>query len=276
MTPNNPDTTGNIEVYANCISPIEYTRAGLRLTPLAGKAAILKGWTGINLSESQILAWENRGVNWGAITGDPLIVLDTDTEEAESWVQAHGIESPVMVRSGRGVHRWFIKPENVTIIRCRNGLHGIDGLDVKGWHGIIVLPGSIHPQTKKRYEFIDGKEFTGLHELPPFDLKWIQDIRTEPSMKPGTQPSAQVGQSSGQVRNLMGYIMSIPSVEGQGGSNACYRVACLLYDAGKSVDEILAVMVEWNEVCAFPTWSREELAHKVESVIRRKTEQTMK
>lgn len=266
-----------METQRDTIGPIEYTRAGLRLTPLAGKAAILKGWTDIDLSESQILAWENRGVNWGAITGDPLIVLDTDTEEAEAWVQSQGIESPVMVRSGGGgIHRWFLKPENVTIIRCRIGLHGIKGLDVKGWHGIIALPGSIHPETKKRYEFIDGKEFAGLHNLPPIDLKWIQEIRKEPSMKPETQPSTQVGQSSGHIRNLMGYIMSIPSVQGQNGSNACYRVASLLYDAGKSFDEILAVMEEWNEVCAFPTWSREELVHKVESVIRRKTGEAMK
>jgi hypothetical protein len=35
-------------------------------------------------------------------------------------------------------------------------------------------------------------------------------------------------------------------------------------------------MEEWNEVCAFPMWSREELVHKVESVIRRKTGQAMK
>ena len=92
-------------------------------------------------------------------------------------------------------------------------------------------------------------------------------------MQPRRHPRPAVGESSGKVRDLMAYILSIPSIQGQNGSNACYRVACLLYEAGKGFDEILAAMEEWNEVCAFPKWSRAELVHKVESVVRRKAGQ---
>jgi hypothetical protein len=272
------DTIGTTDaalyVRANRLAPLELHCAGLHLTPLAGKNAILKGWPELHLSERQIRAWDTQGVNGGAVTGDDLIVLDTDTEQAEAWVRERGIDSPVTVRSGGGgTHRWFLKPENVTIIRCRNGMHGIKGLDVKGWHGLIVLPGSVHPETGRRYAFLDSKAFTALHDLPPFDLPWVREIPKEPVGQPKKHPLAAVGQSSGKVRDLMAYILSIPSIEGQNGSNAAYRVACLLYEAGKSFDEILAAMEEWNEVCAFPCWSREELVHKIESVIRRKAGQ---
>jgi hypothetical protein len=258
------------------IGPLEYHRAGLRLVPLDGKRPLVKNWPELHLGEDAIRAWERKGVNWGAITGDPLIVIDIDTDAAAEKIRAMSITSSVVVQSGGGGdHLWFLKPENVTIVPCKTNLHGIPGLDVKGHHGCIVLPGSIHPETGQRYEFAPGKEFTSLADLPPFDPKWVLEIREEPGRKPHanemTPRRSLMNQAVHQeVRDVMAYVMSIPSVEGQGGSNACYRVACILYDAGKSFEEILAAMEEWNEVAAFPRWSRQELIHKISSVFKRK------
>ena len=253
------------------IGPIEFTRAGLRLTPMAGKAAILKGWTDIELGESQILAWEKRGVNWGAITGDPLIVLDTDTEEAETWVQSRGIESPVMVRSGHGgTHRWFLKPETVTIIRSKNGMHGIKGLDVKGWHGYIVLPGSIHPETGRRYEFIAGKEFTSLDELPPFDPAWVREIPKEPVGEPRNHFPGVGKMIGGKIQNVRAYIRAIPSVEHQGGSNGLMRVCYVLIEEGYSFPDALAEALSWNDEVPIPAWKPEDVCRALKNAFRRK------
>src|SRR5437867_1414911 len=106
MLSKSPDTTGTV------LSPLEYHRLGLRLVPLRGKRPLVKEWQHLHLGEGDVLEWDRRGVNCGAITGDPLIVLDTDTEEAEAWVRAKGIQSPVMVHSGGGgTHRYFQKPD---------------------------------------------------------------------------------------------------------------------------------------------------------------------
>src|SRR5438093_1236095 len=127
---------------------LEFHRQGLRLVPLAGKNALVKGWPELHLGEREIVAWDAKGVNWAAITGEDLLVVDTDNERAEAKACELGIESSVEVLSGGGgKHRWFLKPENVTLVRCRNGAHGIHGLDIKGWHGYVVLPGSVHPTT---------------------------------------------------------------------------------------------------------------------------------
>src|SRR4051794_8933066 len=102
-----PDSSTALELA------LTFKQQGLRLVPLRGKIPLMKDWPTADLGETDIQQWSRRGVNWGALTGDPLIVLDTDTEEAERWVTERGIRSDVMVRSGRGgLHRWFRKPED--------------------------------------------------------------------------------------------------------------------------------------------------------------------
>jgi hypothetical protein len=259
-----PDTIGREEQV------LDLHRRGLRLVPRRGKVPLVKEWQFLHLGESDVRAWARHGVNFGAITGDPLVVLDTDSEAAEAWVKHQGIESPVMVRTGGGgLHRYFQRTDLVAEIHSRNGMHKIHGLDLKAWHSFIVLPGSVHPVTGRLYEFLAGKELGALHELPPFDPAWARELPREPVWTPRPRGIA-VSAVSGQVRDGMAYIMAIPSIQGKSGSNACFRVACLLYDAGKSFDEILTAMEEWNESCAFPRWSRKELIHKIESVFKRK------
>jgi len=67
----------------------------------------------------------------------------------------------------------------------------------------------------------------------------------------------------GRIRDLRAYIRRIKSIQGARGSDACFRVACILRDAGLSPEESLAYLLEWNQSCADPPWSVTELEHKV-------------
>lgn len=245
---------------------------GLRLVPLMGKRALVKEWQHLHLDESDVRSWFRQpGINIGIITGEPLVVVDTDSDEAEIWVKENGISSTTEVRSGRGgLHRYFIGPAGAEI-HSKQGLHGIHGLDVKAWHSYIVAAGSIHPQTGKQYEYVPGKQLRELHDLPVFDQRWlVNGIRREPQHKPKNKSVL----ADGKVNDIRAYIRAIPSVQGQNGSNACYRVACLLYDAGYDFDRALDEMERWNEICAIPQWSREELIHKITDVFTRKCKAT--
>lgn len=248
---------------------LTFHRHGLRLVPLKGKAPLLKDWPTVDLGEADIRAWATRGVNWGALTGDPLIVIDTDTEAAERWVQDQGIASSVMVRTGRGgLHRWFRKPETVTVIKGKNGVHGIAGLDVKAWHGCIVLPGSVHPDTGKQYAFLPGKELCELGDLPLFNPDWMAARPAPPLRLPTWETRASsLGR---QIRDVRAYIRAIPSVQGQNGSRALMRVCYLLVEEGLSYGEALAEIAAWNEVAAFPPWSSRELIRAVSNAFQRK------
>lgn len=242
-----------------CTHLLELRRLGLRLVPLHGKAALLRNWPDSHLTERDIRSWAACGVNWGIITGEPLIVLDTDTEAAEAWVHEHRIDSPVMVRTGRGgLHRYFRRSDGIQI-RSRSACQGIKGLDVKGWRGYVVAAGSIHRVTGKCYAYLPGREFADLRSLPVFDPAWIREARPAMNHVPIPSPTSR---TSGPIRIVRDYIRSISSIEGQGGDRACFAVACLLAEAGLSPDEILGELMAWNQQCAIPPWSPQELARK--------------
>jgi hypothetical protein len=242
-------------------------RMGLRLLPLSGKRAIIKDWPDLHLGESEIKSWCRQGVNWGIITGEPLVILDTDTDAAEAWVREKGIDSPVVVRTGGGgLHRYFRCPEEIEV-HSRSAMHRVDGLDVKGWRSYIVAPGSVHPDTRRQYEYLPGKELIDLYELPLFDPGWSKENRPEPFFKPKTGSGDR--RLAGHIRDVRAYIRGIPSIEGKGGDRACFRVACLLVEAGFDFASAVAEMEAWNEVAAFPPWRHQDLERKVRCAFRR-------
>lgn len=109
---------------------------------------------------------------------------------------------------------------------------------------------------------VNGKRYTLIGtatlDLPPFDHAWLPVIRASPVPAP-----LAVAVSRGRIRDLRAYIRRIKSIQGARGSDACFRVACILRDAGLSPAESLAYLSEWNESCADPPWSVTELEHKV-------------
>jgi hypothetical protein len=104
------------------------------------------------------------------------------------------------------------------------------------------------------YELIGNETL----DLPSFDPTWLPTEDTTPVILP-------IGSFTprGDVRNIQSYIRRIFSIQGQRGSDACFRVACILRDEGKTPEETLEYMLEWNQECAIPPWSVKELLHKI-------------
>jgi hypothetical protein len=231
---------------------------GLRLVPLNGKVPLRRQWTDSTLTTSEIHSWHASGVNWGIVTGDPLVVLDTDTEAAEDWVRDREIHSPVMVRTGRGgLHRYFRCPPDVQI-HSRSGIQGVHGLDLRGWRSYVVAAGSVHQVTGKRYAYLHGRELRSPTSLPFFNPDWVRD-----PTPPLSASESRLAVSAGRVRDVRRYVHAIPSIQGHGGDRACFTVACLLAEAGLTVEQMIDEMRVWNRECAFPRWSQEELLRKV-------------
>ncbi len=240
---------------------LELHRRGLRLVPCRGKVALMRNWPELHLGEQDIRDWSREGVNWAAVCGDPLCVLDTDTAEAEAWVQEQKIESPVMVRSGRGgLHRYFLSPPDVDV-HSTSAAHGIKGLDVKGWRSYILLPGSVHPETGIQYTWVFGCELGQLHELPIFNPGWVR--REEPRVLVPASGRRPAVSRVREIRDVFAYIRGIRSIQGQGGDRACFTVACFLIEAGLTPEDALQEMHVWNAANAFPQWSPVALRHKL-------------
>jgi len=70
--------------------------------------------------------------------------------------------------------------------------------------------------------------------------------------------------SADAVRRARAYLQRAePAIEGQGGSQTCFRVACaLVHGFSLTDDEAMEAIGDWNASCS-PPWSDKELRHKL-------------
>jgi len=73
-----------------------------------------------------------------------LVVIDTDTREAEGWAALHLPTTTRMVRTRRGWHRYYRHPGTKIKTKTFVVAPGV-ALDVKGDGGQCTAPGSVHP-----------------------------------------------------------------------------------------------------------------------------------
>ena len=101
-----------------------------------GKTPACKSWTDYRATEKEAATWKNYGVILGV-----LAVVDTDTPEDEAWAQQYLLDTPFMVHTTRGLHRYYrqLAPSPKYIHR--------DGLTIEHRNvgQYVVGPGSTHP-----------------------------------------------------------------------------------------------------------------------------------
>jgi hypothetical protein len=223
---------------------------GLRIHPLRRKHAILEDWPAIASADcSTIQGWLVGGEHNYGIVCDLVAVIDTDLAELTTWWERNMPSTPWRVHTPRGGMHFYYR----SVPGLRNAVKAHRGWDVRaGGRGYVVGVGSV----------VDGKAYKLLGEetlnLPPFDPAWLPAETVETMALPTVAKPAR-----GRIRDLRSYIRRIVSVQGQRGSDACFRVACVLRDEGKTPEEVLEYMLEWNEECAIPPWSVKELMHKI-------------
>lgn len=261
----------------------EYLERGWGVIPLerAGKRPALRTWKEFQErrpTREEIAFWfrgpKPRHTNIGIVTGgiSGLVGVDFDSPQAErSWLESRP-HSPLMVRTGSGnAHLYYrLNPD----VKVQNRVHlGGKNLDLRGDHGYLVAPPSQHP-CGGLYLWASGFDDYCLDAVPEFDPAWL-DLPSDLGSMPVNWCSRaaitrHAGLSSGSViRNPRRYIHSIRSIQGEYGSNACFRVACILLRAGLTPEETLVEMQNWNLTCAEPAWSEQELRHKIADAAKR-------
>lgn len=140
-------------------------RFGFTPIPVNGKSPILKNWTAFEPTEQDIIdCWiRHPNANIGVITGRNVIVVDADSPEAVIWVEQHLPATPVKVITARGMHFYYSIAPGVHIPNMVNRtLH----IDVRGVGGQVVVPPSIHPDTKKSYAWHEEIGITSIDQIP--------------------------------------------------------------------------------------------------------------
>jgi hypothetical protein len=122
-------------------------RRGLRVFPLVPgqkRPAIKRFYAEATADEDRIRAWwaERPDYNIGIATGDGLVVLDIDTKpgrDGRPWLDLTEIDSPFKVRTpSGGLHLYFATESEI----ANNYDRLAKGVDVRGYHGFVVGPGS--------------------------------------------------------------------------------------------------------------------------------------
>jgi hypothetical protein len=147
------------------------------------KTPVVKKWDPFKNAppdDDTVTGWwtEDPARNIAIVTGkvSGIVVVDTDSAEAETWAQSHLPQTPMMTRTPAGVHRYYRWSERVS---NKTGVR--PGIDIRGDGGYVIAPLSIHPGKPERgippgsrYDFI-GEWPDTPEVLPRFDPTWFKE-----------------------------------------------------------------------------------------------------
>ncbi|HUT58123.1 MAG TPA: phage/plasmid primase, P4 family, partial [Phycisphaerae bacterium] len=168
---------------------------GWSFTRLKGKRPILKDWQqGPQETLERALAWAQKG-NVGLRTGQAsgVVVIDVDP-----GADVSGLDLPptVKVNTGRpgAFHLYFRCTRAIGNSAGKLGQH----VDVRGDGGQVVYPGSVHPETGRRYEWAMGLApwEVEVAELPQHILHRLNghDVAADAAHVGPTRPRAAGGE----------------------------------------------------------------------------------
>jgi hypothetical protein len=188
------------------ITAIHLGSRNLRMLPTrkSTKVPHIRNWPELaTFDPLQLVQWQAQfNPNWSILTGraNGVFVLDGDGPQGKDDLirlqQDLGALPPtwrtVSPRLDGGFHLYFRLPPGTEDLRNQQPLRGTK-IDVRGYHGYVVVPGSLH-MSGRRYVWDDGcsPDEVELAECPPTWWEWLPK-------RDGAQPAAR--QHSSRTRS---------------------------------------------------------------------------
>lgn len=234
--------------------------------PRAFKRPRWGGWqtTALESTASQRKTWDQVGFNLGLyLAPSRLVVIDTDSPEAEAWAAANLPKAPWMVQTAHGFHRYYRLAPGAAAPPDNRPMAGL-ALDVKA-HGYTLAPGSWHHGAGAPYEPM-GDWHVPPSGLPVYNPKWFPLRMPVVQARGGdSSPSSAPDEALRATR----YIERLPpAVQGQDGHGTLLRACLKVLTSfqGLSAEEIEDLLwTAFNPRC-IPPWSeseRQDFARKV-------------
>lgn len=233
---------------------LRYLRLGWPVIPLRGKDPLTEhGSKDATLNESLVREWWGRwpDANIGLATSHAFFAVDIDLKDGgpESWdmlCSQHGRppETIEQVTGTGGRHILFLLPD----FPVKNSKSKIaPGIDIRGSGGYIVAPPSIHPETKRPYDWDGASEIEDqkLAAAPHWLLRLL--LEAERRKAPEKTPE-KIAEGS---RN-----------------DTLFRVAARLRRFAWEAPEIFASLKEINRLRCHPPLEEKELRTIAESASR--------
>lgn len=244
----------------------------------SGAKMLQGGFTGGTTDPEEIRRWVqlepriNVGITTGQVSG--LVVLDFDraqgARDCEELDEAHpGWRDAVpTVKTGNGLHLYFAHPgEGLIIPTYAKVLR--PGTDLRGDGGCITAPPSTHGTRRQYYWTVPVDRSGKLPVLPDWVLTQIsereEDRKHHQRAASARMEDPAIFNTEEKLRQCERYMTKVaPAVEGQGGDDHTYKVACLGGDFDLSDDEFWPIFARWNDTCR-PPWSDKDLRNKLKS-----------
>jgi len=214
---------------------------------------------------------ESSDHNIGVLTGEGLLVLDIDDKNGrrgsaslQDLIDNTGLDTETLtaLTPSGGRHLFYRVPPGADVRSSVNRLG--QGIDVRGYHGYVAGVGSIVPEGE-----YDWSEAGAVIADPP---DWLIRL-CGPKHKGGDlDPAAPLDlDEADAARRAREWLETAApeAVEGQGGNETTYRVACRVKDFGVPEPIALDLLLDhWNTAKAVPPWSPEELERLVSNAYR--------
>jgi Bifunctional DNA primase/polymerase, N-terminal/AAA domain len=243
-------------------SALHLAERGMKVFPLqrGSKDPVFTGWTESATSDArEIQSWarEYRDCNWAILTGEPsnLWVLDCDHKNGHDglqalkqhwdldWARTFTVRTP-----HDGIQLYYQWNSDQGLIRNKNPL--LPGIDVRGWHGFVVAPGSIlthcnipgctkHP---REYRILVDRPFNSHPKARQFYFKNAANFQPKP------EPNQE-------------------NKFGQGDRHkALLNAALKMHQAHLPPEEILETLLRTNQKCCDPPHSERHVRELVDWV----------
>ena len=244
--------------------------------PARKKIPVLKGWTDLRLSASDLPAHFNGTGNIGVLLGEPsgwLVDVDLDCEEAVALAPKFLPPTGAMSgRPGKPASHWWYVCEGMKTRKHQDPVSKKMIVELRSTGAQTVVGPSIHPSGEP-YDPLDGEPAVVDAGDLAVAVAALADAVTEArhgrKERPHSQPEA-LGTPAflagdALLRRAAAYLDRIPpAISGSGGHGQTYAAATAMVH-GFGLDPEAAFSLLWdryNPRCD-PPWSEKELRHKV-------------
>lgn len=240
-----PRPTSTVECILEALRP--FSQAQYDLIPLKArsKTPAHTGWRDRDYSGFDFRQWLRDGGNIGLRLGPRDMVLDVDPRNArplsdplKQLSAATGTDlasAPSIITGGGGRHYFWCIPQGVRVV---GKLPRYEGIDIKGFGGFVVAPGSCHPKTGRPYQVDPSSPPICLVDRAPEAL--LELIR-----KPA--PSPRQAEASVLEPEQLGLLLQAldPAAYGRGSYDKWIRLCAAAHDATGGGAEALEVFAAW-------------------------------
>lgn len=251
----------------------DYLDSFFRVIPLRmtgehkGKRPLLDNWQ----ASPGVLSPEAIGKNnYGIALDADMLVIDVDPRNFPEGVDSFkllqenlGITlsdlDTLIVRTGSGgVHIYLNKPP---AYETKEQIKEYKGIEFKTKGRQVVGPGSLHLSANKYYRVLKGTP----HNIAPAPQNLLRLISRSGYAMNGENAFRGEAKEEDISKFIQFLIDAEPAVEGNGGDQHTFKIACRGRDFGLNEEQTHRCMLQhWNDRC-MPPWDADELRKKVEN-----------